>query len=138
MITKTRSMLAALAVSTAVAAISLPASAQMFEQAYNPGFRDGLGTAIVMKQVEEGMFSGNQGTVSSGSSSTEILLCGGDGSEGSNAGSTANSSCIILGDNTNANIDLGQDSLGDQNSSSDTGTSTSGNLSDALESLSGG
>ena len=138
MTTKTRSMLAALAVSAAVSAISLPANAQMFEQAYNPGIRDGLSTAIVMKQVKEGMYSGNQGIASGGSSSTEVLLCGGDGSEGSNAGSTANSSCIILGDNTNANIDLGQASDGDQNSNSDTGSSTEGNLSDALESLTGG
>jgi hypothetical protein len=130
-------MLAALVATTAIAAFSLPAGAQMFESAWSGSHRDGLSTAIIMKQVDSGMYDNTNGSsvVSSGSSSSEVLLCGGDGSEGSNAGSTANSSCIILGDNANAIIDLGQDSDGDQNSNSDVDT---GNLSDALESLNNG
>jgi hypothetical protein len=136
MFTKTRYMLTALAVTTALAAVSLPASAQMFEQAYSNNNRDGLGTALVMKQVDEGLFSRSGTTTTSGTSTSEIFLCGGDGSEGSSAGATANTSCIILGDNTNAVIDLGQASDGDQNATSD--TDTGGDLSDALAGLSGG
>jgi hypothetical protein len=134
MFTKTRYMLTALAVTTAIAAVSLPASAQMFEQAYRNNTRDGLGAALIMKQVDEGAFDRSTTTMSSGGSTSEIFLCGGDGSDGSSAGATANTSCIILGDNTNAVIDLGQASDGDQNANSD----TSGNLSDALAGLSGG
>jgi hypothetical protein len=105
----------------------------MFEQAYSNNHRDGLGTALIMKQVDEGAFDRNT-TTTTGTGTSSILLCGGDGSEGSSAGATANSSCIIVGDNANAIIDLGQDSDGDQDANSD----TSGNLSDALEGLSGG
>jgi hypothetical protein len=134
MFTKTRYMLTALAVTTAIAAVSLPASAQMFEKAYSNNNRDGLGTALIMKQVDEGAFDRSSATTTSGGGTADVFLCGGDGSEGSSAGATANTSCIILGDNTNAIIDLGQASDGDQNANSDTG----GNLSDALAGLSGG
>ena len=134
MITKSRNILAALVATTAIAAVSIPASAQMFEGAYQNNQRDGAGLAVVMKQVDEGMFSSNSGSqVVGGGGSSEILLCGGDGSEGSTSGATANSSCMIIGDGAIANINLGQESDGDQNANSDVDTE----LSDTLEGLGG-
>ena len=139
MVTKYRTIFAALAVTTAIGMVAAaPAGAQMFERAYSNNNRDGLSSAVVMKQVEEGLFSPQQGVVTSGGGGTgDVLLCGSDDSQST---ATANSSCIIIGDGATAIIDMGQDSDGDQdaNAESNTAVSGEGDLSDALESLTGG
>ena len=139
MVTEFRNFAAALAVTAAFGAAAAPAGAQMFERAYDNNQRDGLGMAIVMKQVDEGLFSPQQNVTSSGSAAPgDILLCGSDESTST---ATANSSCIIIGDGATAIIDMGQDSLGDQDANSDSTTTVSGeggDLSDALEALNGG
>ncbi len=136
MVTKFRNIAAALAATAAIGAIAAPAGAQMFEGAYQNNNRDGLSSAVVMKQVDEGLFSQQQPVVSGGSSGGgDILLCGSDESQSS---ATANSSCIIIGDGATAIIDMGQDSLGDQDANAESNQEVNGDLSDALESLSGG
>ncbi len=137
--TRFRNVFAALAVTTAIGAVAAPASAQMFEQAYQNNNRDGLSSAVVMRQVDGGLYDSQNGTtgLASGGSSGDVLLCGSDDSTST---AQANSSCIIIGDGATAIIDLGQDSDGDQTADVDTTTveNNNGNLSDALEALNGG
>ncbi|MEM7122323.1 MAG: hypothetical protein AAF563_13650 [Pseudomonadota bacterium] len=135
MVTKFQNIVAALAVTTAMGVLAAPAGAQMFERAYSNSNRDGLSSAVVMKQVDEGLFSPQQPVVSSGGGGGDVLLCGSDESQSS---ATANSSCIIIGDGATAIIDMGQDSLGDQDANAESNQDVNGDLSDALEALSGG
>ena len=137
MVTKFRNIAAAVAVTTAIGALAAPAGAQMFERAYSNNQRDGLSSAVVMKQVDEGLFQQQQPLVSGGGGggTGDVLLCGSDDHQSS---ATANSSCIIIGDGATAIIDLGQDSLGDQDANAESNQEVNGDLSDALESLAGG
>ena len=135
MVTKFQNIVAALAVTTAMGALAAPAGAQMFEGAYQNNNRDGLSSAVVMKQVDEGLFSQQQPIVSGGGGGGDVLLCGSDESQSS---ATANSSCIIIGDGATAIIDMGQDSDGNQDADAESNTQVNGDLSDALEALSGG
>lgn len=120
----------ALMVLTAAAfglALAGEASAQMFERPWSFKSRDRASLAVVMKQVEEGMFSrrsensaaGNGGAVGGFNSST-LLLCGGSGGD---ASATANSSCIIL-NNATGDLTIGQDAVGDQGASAASETNT--------------
>lgn len=135
MVTKFQNIVAALAVTTAIGAFAAPAGAQMFEGAYQNNSRDGLSSAVIMKQVDEGLFSPQQPVVSSGGGGGDVLLCGSDESQSS---ATANSSCIIIGDGATAIIDMGQDSDGNQDANAQSNSEVNGDLSDALESLAGG
>lgn len=136
MVTKFRNIAAAAVVTTAIGALAAPAGAPMFERAYSNNSRDGLSSAVVMKQVDEGLFQQQQPIVSGGSGGTgDVLLCGSDDHQ---SAATANSSCIIIGDGATAIIDLGQDSLGDQDANAESNQDVNGDLSDALESLAGG
>lgn len=137
MVTKFKYVFAVLAASTAIAAVSMPAGAQMFEGAYQNNSRDGLSSAVIMKQVDSGMFGNNNSGLISGGGGTngDVLLCG---SDESTASATANSSCIIIGDGATAIIDMGQGSDGDQTATTDSTTNVEGDLSDALEALNGG
>jgi len=111
------------------------AAAQMFEKPYNSPSRDRAGLAIVMKQVDSGMFGRSvSSTGTSAGGVSQVLLCGGpDG--GSTA--TSNSSCIILGDGATGMINLGQDSAGNQDAQATQNQTTNNNadLSDALSGL---
>jgi hypothetical protein len=110
------------------------ASAQMFES-YGFAPRDRASIAFGMRNVEEG--GGTGGAVGGGAAqpSQTVLVCG-SGEEGSAAGSTANSSCLIL-NNVTGSVEVGQDSLGNQNATNtQTGNTTTNNtMSDALEGL---
>ncbi len=81
--------------------------------------------AALIYQVEKEGSSGNSATAFAGSGSVTQLICGdstnGDSPTSSNA--QANSSCIILNNSDGANIDIGQDSVGDQDSNAES-TST--------------
>ncbi|OKH88623.1 hypothetical protein [Thalassospira sp. TSL5-1] len=112
---------------------SFAAQAQMFEKPWSAPVQNRASLAVVMKQAESGMLSGNgTGSASSGTNSLTQLVCGGGGGT---ASATANSSCVIL-NNSNGTVNTGQDSVGDQTANSNTQTNTT-NLSDALENLSG-
>lgn len=81
--------------------------------------------AIAIKNVEDGNGAGGVG----GGGTT--VLCGGtsgaqgDGSTGSGASATANSSCVIVNNSDGAIVSVGQDSYGDQSAEADTESSSS-------------
>lgn len=119
--------------------IALPlqsAFAQMFEKPWAATAQNRAQIAVIMKQAESGMLGGTTSTTTgaSGTSSLTQLVCGGGGGQSE---ATANSACIIL-NNSNGDINAGQDSTGDQtaNGSTDT-TNNNADLSDALANISG-
>lgn len=121
------------AVTIVAMAFAQGASAQMFEDPYRHNTIDRAGMAVVIKQVDEGMFNRSTATTSGASGSSTVLLCGGpDG--GSTA--TSNSSCIILGDGASGLINLGQASDGDQDADATQNQTTNNTeLSQALSTL---
>lgn len=103
------------------------AEAGQRKEAWNFPQTDGLTMAAIQRQATNPVNS----TIAGGSGTT--LVCGGGGSGGATA--TANSTCVIL-NNSTGQIDVGQDSKGDQSASNSTKTTTNNNsLSDALSSL---
>jgi hypothetical protein len=85
-----------------------------------------------MHSIEQG---GGGGSGAGGPASSQTVLVCGEGEGGASA-STANSSCLIL-NNVTGSISVGQDNLGDQsatNSPTSTSTTTN-NMSSALEDL---
>lgn len=98
-------------------ALSSPASAQLYKDAWSFSNQNRASIAALIKQVDDGD-KASGATVAAGAGGGTTLVCGAD------ADSTAkgNSSCIIL-NNSTGDIEIGQDSVGDQtasNESSDT------------------
>lgn len=83
----------------------------------DPVTRNGAGLAVFMKQLRDS--DGSRDGVDS--SAQTFPVCGRGGSGGST--SQANSSCVIL-NNSNADLGVGQDSDGNQDSASSTETSS--------------
>ncbi|MFC4235846.1 hypothetical protein ACFOY8_11435 [Thalassospira xianhensis] len=119
--------------------VALPlqsAFGQMFEKPWAATAQNRAQIAVIMKQAESGLLDGTNGATAgaSGSSSLTQLVCGGGGGQSE---ATANSACIIL-NNSNGDINTGQDSTGDQTANGSTETTTNNaDLSDALENISG-
>lgn len=113
--------------------MTTPAFAQMAKEAWSFNTQNRASIAALMKQVDD---SDRQSTQTTASGST-TLVCGG-GSSDSNSSAMGNSSCIIL-NNSSGNIELGQDSTGDQNASSDSDVTTNLETTDeVLNALNGG
>ncbi|MGB5950229.1 MAG: hypothetical protein WBG82_12985 [Parvibaculum sp.] len=118
--------LAVLSSVTLAPAIAL-AEAGQNKQAWQFPQTDGLTMAAIQRQATNPASS----TIAGGSGTT--LVCGGGGTGGATA--TSNSSCIIV-NNSTGQIDVGQDSKGNQSASNSAQTTTNNNnLSDALSSL---
>ncbi len=140
----------ATAASLAVLLAATPVAAQMFERAFSFGARDRASLAVIMKQVESGMFKPQRQQSSSNSSilppsynssssleyTVNNLICSGDSGS---ANADANSACIILNGSTGT-IGARQNSIGAQNATSDVGTTevtgTEENMSESLETAS--
>lgn len=110
------SLLAAIAAGACLVAGS--ALAQMYEKPYGFQTRDRAGLAVYMKNLQESRK--NNDTTETLTGTGTYLVCGGGGGGST---STANSSCIIL-NNSDAALGIGQDSAGDQTSTSNTETNT--------------
>jgi hypothetical protein len=82
-----------------------PASAQMFNKPWDFEPTDRAGLAVYMHQAATGTGGTNQ------------YVCGG---AQQSATATGNSICIIVGDGANANIDAGQDMIGDATANNST------------------
>ena len=118
--------------------VALPlqsAFGQMFQKPWAATAQNRAQIAVIMKQAESGLLNGtNSTTASTSGSSLTQLVCGGGGGQSE---ATANSACIIL-NNSNGDINTGQDSTGDQTANASTQTTTNNSdLSDALENISG-
>jgi hypothetical protein len=106
------------------------------------GQRNGAAIAQMIERVEER--DETSGVAGSGGSTTvesTTVLCGGGGRDGTSSSATSNRNCIILND-ANGEVQVGQDSAGDQTADADqaTGggranTNANGKLSDAIEKL---
>lgn len=101
-------------------------SAQMMES-YRFQARDRASIAFGMREVENPR---QVPQASGGAAAVTQLVCG-SGEDGSTAaGSTANSSCVIL-NNVAGGVSVGQDSTGDQDATANSST----NMSDAIDGL---
>ena len=102
--------------------------AQMMDS-YRFQARDRASIAFGMRNAE------NPPRASAASAGSVTQLVCGSGEGGSTAaGSTANSSCVIL-NNVAGGVDVGQDSVGDQNANASAETSGGASMSDALDTL---
>lgn len=117
-----------------------PAQAQMANDPWTFTPQNRAGIASLIRSAEEGNDSGAAGSVS-GSGSIVNLVCGGN-SDGSTA--QANNTCIILNNSEGADVDVDQDSEGDQTATSEenldvdeTIVSSEGNVDDVLDTLNG-
>lgn len=119
------------------------ANAQQFTDPVDiGGQRNGAAIAQMIERVEER--DETSGVAGSGGGTTvesTTVLCGGGGREGTSSSATSNRNCIILND-ANGEVQVGQDSAGDQTADADqaTGgesanTTANGKLSDAIEQL---
>lgn len=106
-------------------------SAQMMDS-YRFQARDRASIAFGMRDVENAQRGGGGGA--GAASSVTQLVCGSGEGGSTAAGSTGNSSCLIL-NNVNGAVDVGQDSTGDQNANADANGSSSGSMSDAMDGL---
>lgn len=107
---------------TAIASLApKQTSAQgMNNAAWSPQVQNRASVAALIRQVEEGDASSGSISVSDGTTGgITQLVCGADAT----TSAKGNSSCIIL-NNADASIDLGQDSVGDQNSTSESTQTT--------------
>ena len=104
-------------------------SAQMMES-YRFQGRDRASIAFGMRDVE----NPRPAIGASGAGSVTQLVCGSGEGGSTAAGSTANSSCVIL-NNVAGGVDVGQDSVGDQNANASAQTSGGASMSDALDTL---
>lgn len=117
---------------------TVPAHAQMNNQPWSFTPQNRAGIASLIRSVEEGG-SGN-GVSGGGAASIVNLVCGGN-SDGSTA--QANNTCIILNNSEGANVDVDQDSEGDQTATSEENTDVeqtivgTENIDDVLETLNG-
>lgn len=98
-----------LCLAVAAGLLSTPASAQMSKEAWTFTQQNRAAIASLIKQNET---SNRNGTAVASGGTT--LVCGG-GSADANSSALGNSSCIILNNSTGM-LDIGQDSLGDQDS----------------------
>ncbi len=117
-----------------------PAQAQMANDPWTFTPQNRAGIASLIRSAEEGNDSGAAGSVS-GAGSIVNLVCGGN-SDGSTA--QANNTCIILNNSEGADVDVDQDSEGDQTATSEenldvdeTIVSSEGNVDDVLDALNG-
>jgi hypothetical protein len=117
------------------------ANAQQFTDPVDiGGQRNGAAIAQMIERTEErGGISG--ASANGGSVESTTVLCGGGGRDGTSSSATSNRNCIILND-ANGEVQVGQESSGDQTADADqaTGgesanTNTNGKLSDAIEQL---
>lgn len=126
----------ALGVSIMVPAI---AQAQMVEKPWSFSQQNRASIAALMRNVEKGNQGGSV-SASGGTGSIVNLVCG----AGNDTAATADSSCIIL-NNSDANIDILQNSTGDQSASTEDNVNVdetvvgtnAGNVDDVLQVLSG-
>lgn len=117
-----------------------PAQAQMANDPWTFTPQNRAGIASLIRSAEEGNDTGTTGSVS-GAGSIVNLVCGGN-SDGSTA--QANNTCIILNNSEGADVDVDQDSEGDQTATSEenldvdeTIVSSEGNVDDVLDTLNG-
>lgn len=118
--------------------------AQLFEDPVDlGGQRNGAAIAQMIERIEERDESGATGAANGGGTSVEstTVLCGGGGSDGTSSSATSNRNCIILNE-ANGEVQVGQDSQGDQAADADQATAgdsassgSSGQLSDAIEQM---
>jgi hypothetical protein len=103
---------------------SLTANAQQVNEAWSFTPQNRASIAALMQQVE-GRKAANAGTAQSAGITN--LICGSDGK----SSATGNSTCVIMS-NADGNINVGQDSNGDQDANN-----TASDLGEVLSSLSG-
>ena len=109
------------------------AEAQIAERnkAWKAGPRNPANSAVLMQNQERNSQNQNQaGGVAAGPPANTIL-CG--GGAGNTAGAAANVSCILVGDNTIANINTGQHSAGDQTATSETHSTVAEQVENILQ-----
>lgn len=112
------------------------ATAQMYENPYQNNGTDRAGLAIVMKQIDDGLFDSNRNSSTvAPASAAGVLVCGGTGSD---ATATANSSCIILGDGATGVVNLGQTSDGTQDATTNQTQTNNSGAAEVEEILAGG
>ncbi len=105
-----------------------PAHAQMAKEPWGFAPQNRASIAALMQQVEDKSASASTQTASSG----DVLICGGGGGSST---ATGNASCIIL-NNSDALLNIGQDSHGDQGSQNTVkDTNTSSPADDVLATL---
>lgn len=100
--------------------VATPALAQMTKESWSFNPQNRASIAALIKQIEDGDNGNAQSQVVGNGGTT--LVCGG-GSSDSNSSAMGNSSCIIL-NNSTGNIELGQDSTGDQTSNAESVSSS--------------
>lgn len=117
-----------------------PAQAQMANEPWGFSQQNRAGLASLIRSVEEG---GSADGVSSSTAAGSIvnLVCGGN-SDGSTA--QANNTCIILNNSEGADVDVDQESEGDQTATAEETTNVEQtvvgneeNVDDVLEALNG-
>lgn len=118
-----------LALITGCVAGGKTAQAQQYTKAWNFVAQNRASIAALINQVEEQESTGTAGV---GFAGYDNLVCGGDGE----SGATGNSTCIIL-NNATGNIEIGQDSTGDQTATSSTSEDIAieSDLEEALSSM---
>lgn len=87
----------------------------LFNRAWNFTPTDRGGLAVVMRQVNGGMWDAGRNSSGVGSYNITQYVCSGDSSS---ASATGNSSCIILGSNASGSVNAGQNSNGDSSANS--------------------
>lgn len=118
---------------------TVPAHAQMNNEPWSFTPQNRAGIASLIRSAEEGNNTGTAGSVS-GAGSIVNLVCGGN-SDGSTA--QANNTCIILNNSEGADVDVDQDSEGDQTATSEENTDVeqtvvgAEDIDDVLETLNG-
>ena len=111
----------------ALVLVPLSANAQL-DEPWGFSGQNRASIAALIKQVEDGS---NSGTVVSGTSGNIVnLVCGADAS----SSATGNSSCIIL-NNSDADINLGQDSEGDQTATNEETTNVDETINTNVEAI---